>query len=192
MKPAFLPFIALIRPLRNRSISKFVYIFAEKVSDIIIRHVVKDSKTVDFYIRKAWQKILRMYNIEAAKQGSTMSVGFILLNIDREGTPSTQLGPKVGIEKSSLSRTLKWMEDAGLIYRKSDKTDRRISRIFITPFGLGKRRLAREAVLAFNMRVTQQIPEEKLAVFLEVIEQITQIAIENEASDSTFSDISVF
>jgi len=145
---------------------------------------VKQEQTVDFHIRKAWQKILRMYNIEAAKYGSSMSVGYILLNIDKEGTPSTQLGPKIGIEKSSLSRTLKQMEEAGLIYRKADKEDRRIIRIYLTEMGVDKRKLAREAVLHFNNSVLAHIQPEKLAIFKEVLQEITEVAISYEAEVS--------
>jgi len=45
---------------------------------------------VDFAIRHLWHKISRMYNQQANEHGLTMSIGFILLNIDKEGTPSTQ------------------------------------------------------------------------------------------------------
>ena len=121
-----------------------------------------------------------MYNLEAAKYGTTMSLGYILLNIDKDGTPSTQLGPKIGIEKSSLSRTLRLMENEGLIYRKTDKVDRRITRIYLTSHGLEKRKDARSAVLTFNNRVLDAIPKEKLDVFKEVIEQITDIAVSYE------------
>ena len=125
-----------------------------------------------------------MYNLEAAKHGVTMSVGFILLNIDKEGTPSTQLGPKIGIEKSSLSRTLKQMEELGLIFRKADKHDRRISRIFITEFGMKYRKVSREAVLAFQEKVSARIPQEKMEIFLDVINDITDIAMELEPQTS--------
>ena len=144
---------------------------------------MKPEKTIDFHIRKAWQKILRMYNIEAAKHGSTMSVGYILLNIDKDGAPSTQLGPKVGIEKSSLSRTLKWMEEQGLIYRQQDPEDRRVIRICLTEFGQQNRHISREAVIRFDDRVREKIPVEKLALFVEVISQITDIAMGEEEEE---------
>ena len=60
------------------------------------------------FLRAAWISVAKMYNEEAGKKGSTMATGFILLNIDPEnGTPSTSLGPKMGMEATSLSRTLK-------------------------------------------------------------------------------------
>ena len=35
-----------------------------------------------------------------------MSVGFILMYVEKQGSPSTSLGPKMGMEPTSLSRTL--------------------------------------------------------------------------------------
>ena len=57
---------------------------------------------------------MKMYNEEAGKKQSTMATGFALISIDpEEGTPSTALGPKMGMEATSLSRTLKAMEEKG-------------------------------------------------------------------------------
>lgn len=77
---------------------------------------------VDYYIRMCWHKLSRMYNNKAVDYNLTNSTGYILMIIEKEGTPSTQLGPKMGMEPTSLSRTLKSMEDDGLIYRKPSKT----------------------------------------------------------------------
>src|SRR5690554_4722936 len=92
-------------------------------------HSQKDNY-VDFYLRHAWHKISRMYNQKAKAHGLTMSIGFILLIVDKEGTPSTQLGPRMGMEPTSLSRTLKTMETKGYIYRKVDRDDKRKVLIF--------------------------------------------------------------
>ena len=72
--------------------------------------------TIDYALRATWQAVARMYNEEAKKFGATMAVGFTLLSIDpKTGTPSTSLGPKMGMEATSLSRILKSMEEKGLI-----------------------------------------------------------------------------
>jgi MarR family transcriptional regulator, organic hydroperoxide resistance regulator len=55
---------------------------------------MKPEETIDHPIRWAWHRIARRYNAEAAKHGGTMSIGYVLLTIDPEGTPSTKLGPK--------------------------------------------------------------------------------------------------
>ena len=72
------------------------------------------DKTIDYILRATWQAVARMYNEEASKYDATMATGFALLSLDREeGTPSTSLAPKMGMEATSLTRTLKSMEDRG-------------------------------------------------------------------------------
>ena len=57
-----------------------------------------EKKTIDHLLRATWQAIARMYNEEASKYNSTMATGFALLSIDpKKGTPSTALGPKMGL-----------------------------------------------------------------------------------------------
>jgi DNA-binding MarR family transcriptional regulator len=127
---------------------------------------------IDLSIRKAWLKTLKMYNQKASAYGVSISLGFVLLSIDKEGTPSTQLGPRMGMEPTSLSRTLKSMEDQGLIYRKQSETDKRVVHVFLTDLGLEKRRIARDEVLAHNNKIYQNINPQELEVFLKVLEQI--------------------
>ena len=67
--------------------------------------------TIDHLLRSTWMAVAKMYNEEASKKNSSMAVGFALLSIDPlKGTPSTSLGPKMGMEATSLSRTIKSME----------------------------------------------------------------------------------
>ena len=91
----------------------------------------KDSILIDSSIRTTWHRLSRMYNQKAAEHDMTMSIGFILMNIDKEGTPSTQLGPRMGMEPTSLSRTLKTMESRELIRRQAEGEDKRKVLIFL-------------------------------------------------------------
>ena len=109
------------------------------------------EKTIDFILRATWQAVARMYNEEASKYDATMATGFTLLSIDKEkGTPSTTLGPKMGMEATSLTRTLKSLEDKGLIIRKKNPEDGRGVLVYLTEFGKEKRELSRNTVLKFN------------------------------------------
>lgn len=137
---------------------------------------------VDFVLRHLWHKISRLYNQKASEYGVSTSVGFILLNVDKEGTPSTQLGPKMGMEPTSLSRTLKSMEESGLIYRKAAKDDKRKVLIFLTDEGVEKRRIARQVILDFNEHVISAVPKGKLKTFFEVAERLDS-AIDKELND---------
>ena len=132
--------------------------------------------TLDYVLRTTWLAVAKMYNEEAAKFDSTMATGFALLSIDPEtGTPSTSLGPKMGMEATSLSRILKSMEEKGLIERKPNPDDGRGVLIFLTDFGKEKREYSRERVLTFNNTIRQNISEEKLKHFYEVTEVINNM-----------------
>jgi len=134
------------------------------------------DKTIDYVLRATWQAVARMYNEEATKYDATMSTGFALLSLDREdGTPSTALAPKMGMEATSLTRTLKSMEERGLIIRKKNPNDGRGMLIYLTEFGKEKRELSRNTVLKFNESLRKNIPQEKLQHFIEVAESINEL-----------------
>jgi DNA-binding MarR family transcriptional regulator len=134
----------------------------------------KAEEYIDFNLRHAWHKISRMYNQKAKIHGLTMSIGFILLIVDKEGTPSTQLGPRMGMEPTSLSRTLKTMESKGLIFRKVDKDDKRKVLILLSEEGVKLRKQVKEVVVSFNEKLIKEIPPNKLNAFFEVMEIIDE------------------
>jgi len=144
---------------------------------------MKPEETIDFHIRWSWSKISRAYNSEAAKYGGTMSIGYVLLNIEKEGTPSTKLGPKMGMESRSLTRTLKAMEEDGLIKRVNDASDKRMVRVFLTEKGKKERERARAVVLAFNTAVQQKLSKEQLKSFFEVMNTMNTLLEENHIFD---------
>lgn len=141
---------------------------------------MRREETVDHNIKAAWHGIARMYNQQALKYDATMSMGFVLLNINsEEGTPATKIAPLMGLEARSLTRLLKSMEEKELIYRQADKNDKRSVRILLTKEGKRKKEKARETVLRFNEVVRQEIPDGKINVFFEVLRKINQIIDRN-------------
>jgi DNA-binding MarR family transcriptional regulator len=81
----------------------------------------------------------------------------------------------MGMEATSLTRTLKSMEDRGLIIRKKNPNDGRGMLIYLTEFGKEKRELSRNTVLKFNESLRKNIPQEKLQHFIEVAESINEL-----------------
>ncbi len=121
--------------------------------------------------------VSKMYQEEAAKLDSTMATGFTLISIDPEhGSPSTALGPKMGIEATSLSRLLKSMEARGLISRKPHPEDGRSVLICLTDFGQQMREYSKEIVLGFDQVVRQKINETELKTFSKVAETIMELS----------------
>lgn len=132
------------------------------------------KKTIDASLRTTWNAVSKMYNREASKFDSTMAMGFALLNIEAEGTPSSSLGPKLGMESTSLSRLLKSMENKKMIKRVPNPSDGRSVLIFLTPFGKEKRDDSRLVVLNFNHVIENQLSDIQIKHFFEVAECITE------------------
>lgn len=141
---------------------------------------MKPEETIDHPIRWAWHRIKRRYSEKASQHGGSMSIGYVLLNIDPEGTPSTKLGPKMGMEARSLTRTLKNMEDAGLIKRVPDGKDGRMMRVFLTAKGKEMRDVSRETVIRFNASIQAHIPAAQLATFHQVMDKINALLDRDE------------
>jgi DNA-binding MarR family transcriptional regulator len=139
------------------------------------------EKTIDYILRATWQSVARMYNEEASKFEGSMAIGFALLSIDKdEGTPSTFISNRMGMEATSFTRTLKALEEKGLIIRKKNPEDGRGVLIYLTDLGKEKRELSKKTVLKFNEVIKQNIPEEKLNHFIEVAEVINDLITEKK------------
>lgn len=142
---------------------------------------MKREETIDHNIKSTWHAIARMYNQQASKQEITTSIGFVLLNISsKDGTPATKIAPLMGLEARSLTRVLKNMEEKGLVYRQPDPNDKRSVRIFLTDEGKKKKEVSRETVLMFNSKVRENVSDDKLKVFFEVISDINLVLEENK------------
>jgi len=142
---------------------------------------MRREETVDHNIKTAWHAISRMYNQQAGKHDITTSIGFVLLNIHSDGTPATKIAPLMGLEARSLTRMLKTMEEKKLIYREPDAVDKRSVRIFLTELGKKKKEISRETVLFFNNKVRELVPESKLKIFFEVMNEVNQLALQGIA-----------
>lgn len=137
---------------------------------------MKKEETVDYPIKSAWHAISRMYNQQAAEEGFTTAIGFVLININsKEGTPATKIAPLIGLETRSLTRMLKTMEEKGLIYKKADPVDKRSVRMFLTEEGKRKKEISVQSVKRFNEQVRAALTEEELASFFGVISKIQKV-----------------
>jgi DNA-binding MarR family transcriptional regulator len=143
---------------------------------------MKAELTVDYHIKTAWHAISRMYNLYAARYDLTMATGYVLLNVDKNGTPATKIAPLLGLEPRSLTRMLKSLEEKGWIRREANGGDKRIVNVYLTEEGKRKRDQAREAVLMFNTMVRQEVSEDRLEAFFETMRAISRV-IERETSN---------
>ena len=140
---------------------------------------MKPEDTADFHIRWSWYNISRMYNLKASDYGGTMAIGYALLNIDKEGTPSTKLGPKMGMEPRSMTRMIKSLEKNGLIVKKPDKKDKRMVRLYLTNSGNELRKKSRDVVIKFNEKIFETIKQKELETCFKVLREINLLIDEN-------------
>lgn len=140
---------------------------------------MRPEDTADFHIRWSWYNISRMYNLKASDYGGTMAIGYALLNIDKEGTPSTKLGPKMGMEPRSMTRMIKSLEKNGLIEKKADKKDKRMVRLFLTESGNELRKKSRDVVIKFNEKIFETINQKDLNTCFKVLKEINLLIDEN-------------
>ncbi|CAI8246130.1 MAG: Multidrug resistance operon repressor [Flavobacteriia bacterium] len=146
---------------------------------------MKPEETIDFHLKSAWQSLSRMYNDLAQSYGGTMATGHVLLSIDSKGTPSTALGPKMGMEATSLSRTLKVLEERQLIERSKHPSDGRVVLIHLTDEGKKMRAHARNAVIEFNSRIQELVAPSDLQAFFRVAQGITEFSASEKKSQRT-------
>ena len=135
-------------------------------------------ESVDLLLKSVWLAVSKMYSEQASLHNSTAVQALTLLKIDpKEGTRSTNLGPKMAIEPTSLTRIIKLLEDNGYIYKEKTTTDKREVIIKLTDKGLKSRNLSKEVVVNFNQKVVERIDPEKFQIFKEVMSLQKVIAI---------------
>ena len=143
------------------------------------KHHTEKVENIDLILKSTWLAVSKMYSELAQDHAATAVQALTLLKIDpKEGTRSTNLGPKMAIEPTSLTRIIKLLEDKGYIYKEKTTSDKREVIIKLTEKGLNSRNLSKEVVVNFNKKVVEQISEEKLDIFREVMTDILRIANE--------------
>ncbi len=134
------------------------------------------KRRVDFVMRQGWKNIEKMYNNEASKYDVTFSIGFTLISIDPEnGSPSTSIGPVMGLESNSISRILNSMENKNLITRRANPNDGRSIIISLTKLGIKKREIVIQKIREFKSILRSRIDPSDLDTFLRVSTQVNEI-----------------
>ena len=80
------------------------------------------------------QRMLRLYADKQARRfGLTRAQWAVLAKLERtEGLKQTEIADLMEIQPITLTRLIDKLYDAGLIERRSDDTDRRVNRLYLT------------------------------------------------------------
>ncbi len=131
------------------------------------------DKMVIYNVRKSWLNIAKLYNEMTAQFGGTISMAFVLLALyEEEGVPVTKIAPRIGMEPNSLSRILKELENKGVLERRKNHSDSRIVNIVLTEQGKKLRKYALKSVFKLEKNVKEEISENDLIGFFNVLEKI--------------------
>ncbi|TDQ10230.1 MarR family winged helix-turn-helix transcriptional regulator [Pedobacter metabolipauper] len=137
---------------------------------------MKQQETVDYFLKVVWQNMANTYNQIASGFGITQAIGYVLINIEKEGTAVSKLAGLLGVKATSLSRMLNNMEELGLIYRETSAGDKRSVKVYLTEFGVEKRHLAREVVISFNEYLNENLSSQEknnLVLTLQKLNKLT-------------------
>lgn len=138
---------------------------------------MKQKETVDYFLKVVWQNVSNKYNQIATGFGITQSIGYVLINIDAEGTAVSELAGLLGVKATSLSRILANMEDNGLIYRETSEGDKRSVKVYLTPFGIEKRKVARDVVVSFNEYLNDHLLPDEKQKLVETLAKINDLTL---------------
>ena len=117
------------------------------------------------------------YNQIASGYGITQAIGYVLINIDKEGTAVSQLAGLLGVKSTSLSRILNHMEQNGFIYREAAPSDKRSVKVFLTDFGREKRQAAKGVVRSFNEYLNEHLSIQEKDSILKTLKKLNNLTL---------------
>ncbi|MCX2481292.1 MarR family transcriptional regulator [Pedobacter sp. MC2016-15] len=138
---------------------------------------MRHEETIDYLLKVVWQNMSNTYNQIASGFGITQAIGYVLINIDKEGTAVTQLAGLLGVKATSLSRILNSMEESGLIYRAAVPSNKRSVRVFLTEYGTEKRQLAKGVVRSFNEYLNSNLSVQEKEAVVKTLQKLNQLTL---------------
>ncbi len=129
--------------------------YISKLSNLIRRHLIPAAASHDI----------------TAKEGLTL---LFLISQYSEGRNVYQkdIENEYSIRPSTATQLLKRMEKNGLVQRVPDPSDSRLKKIIVADKALSCQDELQRELIAVEEKLIDQIPQEKLDIFIEVIQQM--------------------
>jgi DNA-binding MarR family transcriptional regulator len=102
--------------------------------------------------------------------------------LDRDGQTQSQLLASVGLDHSTVSRSLRRMEDAGLVRRKAAAHDRRVQLVYLTDKGRTMRKPLERMWARLEELSTRALQPEQVETFVALAGTIEQSLLSDEAA----------
>ena len=107
---------------------------------------MEPEDTIDYNLRKTWYSIAKYYN-----------------------------RTNMGMEATSLTRSLNSLEKLGVIERIKDPKDKRKTIIYLTEFGKKRREIAKKTVLDLNNAIFDKLEDQEIKTFFNVMSKINKL-----------------
>ena len=138
-------------------------------------------------LRRPYEALLMRIHAEMAAAGfadSYPSWGANIFHYLREGgLRLTELAERTHTTKQALLYTIDQLEAAGYVERVPDPTDGRAKIIRLTERGWEARRVGDEIIASIERECVQQLGEEKMRQFNELMKDVSSVFEENRAQD---------
>jgi DNA-binding MarR family transcriptional regulator len=138
-------------------------------------------------LRRPYETLLMKIHAELAASGyadSYPSWGTNIFHYLREGgVRLTELAEQTHTTKQALLYTIKQLEAAGYVERVPDPTDGRAKIIRLTQRGWELRRVADEIIASIEHECVQELGEERMRQFNELMKDVSSVLEENTAQD---------
>ena len=136
--------------------------------------MVSLSRSAARYVSKLSNKLRRKIDMLSSRKEFSGSQGRTLhfLLAQTQDVFQKDIEDEYSIRSSTATELLKQMEKNGLILRESVSYDSRLKKIVLTDKALTFQRQVVEDLSSLEETLISGIPEEKLAVFFEVIEKM--------------------
>lgn len=124
------------------------------------------------------RRVLRSFNL------STSQFSVLMLLDEGEGWRLTDLSDRLLFDKSTITRIIDRLEQAGLVRRIADPADRRVQRVVLTKLGLEQRdeaRTAHERSLERRMAVLDADEQRHLCALLAKLRDGLQLELSRPA-----------
>ncbi|MBR5140213.1 MAG: MarR family transcriptional regulator [Clostridia bacterium] len=101
---------------------------------------------------------------------------FVLFISKNPGKSQDEIAYELCFNKSTVARTLSYLEENGYVRRESDGADKRVLRVYPTDKMLSECTKIRKLIREWNSLISEDLSEEELSAFLVAIEKIEKRA----------------
>jgi MarR family transcriptional regulator, organic hydroperoxide resistance regulator len=111
---------------------------------------------------------------------------YILLHLwETDGLTQSELGERLCVQAATITKMLDRMEGAGLLERRSDTHDQRVSRVYLTAQGQNVRQTVTHIRATMEQVLTAELSQEEQSILHRLLTQVRENILNHENPDSS-------